>query len=99
VSEGREPRSYLVECYWPGVNEQKLGITVGRAPASDEMSRQGHDLRFVASILVPSDETVFWLFDGDEADVGAVSKQAGVTFERVLPSLRIDVGQPFEPSQ
>jgi hypothetical protein len=42
---------------------------------------------------VPADETVFCLFDGAEADVRAVSEQAGVPFERVLESLRIDVGQ------
>jgi hypothetical protein len=90
VSETRRRRSYLVECYWPGVNEQKLGVTVGRArSAADELRRQGRDLRFVGSILVPADETVFWLFDGDEADVRAVSEQAGLAFERVLESLRM----------
>jgi hypothetical protein len=42
------------------------------------------------SILVPLDETVFCLLDGREADVRAVSEEAGVPFERILESLQID---------
>lgn len=45
---------------------------------------------FLGSILVPADETVFCLFNGSEADVRAVNERAGVPFERVLESLRID---------
>jgi hypothetical protein len=41
------------------------------------------------------DETVFCLFEGAEEDVRSVSEQAGVPFERVLASLRID-GKPQE---
>jgi hypothetical protein len=43
---------------------------------------------------VPADETVFCLFDGDEADVRAVSEQAGIPFARVLESLRVDGNRP-----
>ena len=50
-------------------------------------------MSFVGSILVLDDETVFSLFDGKEADVRAVTEQAGVPFERVLESLRIE-GKP-----
>jgi len=91
-------RGFLVECHWPGVNETKLGYTVGRArTAADDLRRQGRDLRFVGSILVPADETVFWLFDGDQADVRGASEQAGVAFERVLESVRIDGSNPTRP--
>jgi hypothetical protein len=90
VSETRGRRCYLLECYWPGVDEQKLDVAVGRAQtAAGGLRRQGHDLRFVCAILVPADETVFWLFDGDEAHIRAVSEQAGVAFERILESVRI----------
>jgi hypothetical protein len=58
--------------------------------AAAELRRDGRELRFLGSILVPTDETVFWLFDGLEADVRTVSEQVGVPFERVLESLRID---------
>jgi len=91
VSGSAEHRSYLVECYWPGVNEEQLAALAGRAEqAARELRARGRELRFLGSILVPTDETVFCFFEGDERDVRAVSKQAGVPFERVLESLRFD---------
>jgi hypothetical protein len=54
------------------------------------LRRQGHELRFVSSVLIPSDETVFCFFEGDEADVRLASERAGVPYERVLESVRID---------
>ncbi len=81
----------MVECYWPSVNEQKVAAAARRTrAAAGALRREGHDLRFLWSVLVPADETVFYLFDGDEADVRTVSEQAGIPFERVLQSLRID---------
>jgi hypothetical protein len=95
VSGSGEPRTYLVECYWPGVTKQQLVVAAERARAAvDELRRQGRDLRFRSSILVPADETVFCLFDGVEEDVRAVSVEAGVPFERILESLQIDGTQP-----
>jgi hypothetical protein len=98
MSESDQPKSYLVECYWPGVSEEKLAVAVGRAhEAASELRDQGRELRFLGSILVPADETVFCLFDGAEADVRTASEQAGVPFERVLESLRIDGN--YEPKE
>jgi hypothetical protein len=89
ASDGQ--RSYLVECYWPGVNEEKLTAAVARVVETvGELREEGRDLRFLQSIFVPADETVFWLFGGSEADVRAASQQAGVQFERVLESRWID---------
>jgi hypothetical protein len=100
VSGYNERRSYLVECYWPGVSEDKLAAATERTrTAASELRLDGHELRFLGSILVLADETVFCLFDGLEADVRAVSEQAGVPFERVLESLRIDGNQPQEEEQ
>jgi hypothetical protein len=83
--------SYLVECYWPGINAETHAGAASRARAAvSELGREGRHLRFVGSILVPLDETVFCLFDGSEADVRAASERAGVPFERVLESLRIE---------
>ena len=84
-------RSYLVECYWPGVTKEKLADVVTRADAAaGQLRRAGHDVDFQGSILVPADETVFCLFDGDEEDIRAVSERAGVPFERVVESMRVD---------
>lgn len=91
MSSSDRKRSYLVECYWPGVSEASLATAARRVRlAAAELRQHGHDVAFLSSILVPADETVFCLFEGCETDVRAVSEQAGMPFERVLESLRID---------
>jgi hypothetical protein len=94
---GSDPASsYIVECYWPGVSSETLTSAARRArEAASELRRQGGDVDFVGSILVPADETVFWLFEGREADVRAASERAGVPFERILESLHVE-GDPVE---
>jgi hypothetical protein len=90
MSGDDQARGYLAECYWPGVNAEKLTVAVERAErAAAELRGQGRTLHFLGSILVPADEVVFCLFDGEEADVRAVSEKAGVPFERILESLLI----------
>jgi len=73
MSESGEAKSYLVECYWPGVSEEKLAL------ASQRARRPAHGLR--------------------RADVRAVSEEAGMPFERILESLRIDGRQRKERSE
>jgi Protein of unknown function (DUF4242) len=91
VSGDGTSRDYLVECYWPGVSVEKLAAVAERAQeAARELRRHGRGLRFDGSVLVPEDETVFCFFDGEEADVRTASEQAGIPYERVLLSLRID---------
>ena len=97
MSASDDRRSYLVECYWPGVSIEKLVDALRRVrEAQARLSGRGGDVAFLGSILGPVDETVFCLFDGREADVRAVNEQAGLLFERVLESLRIDGEQPEE---
>jgi Protein of unknown function (DUF4242) len=93
VSADGRLRGYLVECYWPGVSAEKVAAAVERAEqAAGELRSQGRPVHVLGSILVLADETVFCLFDGEEADVRAVSEKAGVPFERILDSLRIGGG-------
>jgi hypothetical protein len=81
--------SYLVECFWPGIAPETLARTERDIDAViSTMRRQGRDINFVGSILVLVDESVFCLFDGDEADVRLVSEKAGIPVERVLETIR-----------
>lgn len=94
MSSRARSRTYLVECFWPGVTVDEAVATARRArAAASSLSRDGHELQLLCSILVPGDETVFHLFDGEEADVRAASEQAGMPFERVLESVCIDGGR------
>jgi len=82
-------RSYLVECYWPGISRENVADTERRLRARVSVLRsEGRDVCYLGSILVPADESLFCLFDGEEADVRAVTELAGVPFGRVLESLR-----------
>jgi hypothetical protein len=91
MSDSDSTKSYLVEWYWPGVSAEKLAASTKRVrDRASALRRQGGNVTFLGSILVPADESVFCLFDGVEADVRAASEQAGVPFERILESLRID---------
>jgi len=88
----RNPRrSYLVECYWPGVSEETVVAAVQRTcSATSALRRRGRDVDFLGSILVPTDETIFSLFEGCESDVRAACARAGLPFERVLDSVHVD---------
>jgi hypothetical protein len=95
MAEGPTETSYLVECFWPGVSAKRFVAAAEHArQATRDLRRQGHELWFLGSILVSVDETVFFLFEGQETDVRAVSDRAGLRFERVLESVRVDGGQP-----
>lgn len=85
----RAPTGCLVECFWPGVNRDSLADTERHLDAAAASLRQhGRDISFVGSILVAADESVFFLFDGIEADVRAVSSRAGIPLGRVLEATR-----------
>jgi hypothetical protein len=84
-------KTYLVECFWPGIGERKLASAVNRAQAAArELRREGREIWLLGSILIRADETVFFVFEGAEADVRAASAKAAVPFERVLESVQID---------
>jgi hypothetical protein len=85
------PSGFLVECYWPGVREEDIASVADRARAmASDLRGEGRPVAFLGTILVPADETVFCLFEGLEQDVRGVSARAGLPFDRVLASVRID---------
>ncbi len=91
MPEETSPRTYLVESYWPDVSEEALAAAVDRVQeALHDPRARTSELEFLGAILVPADETVFCLFRGLEDDVRAVSTRAGITFDRVLQSIRLE---------
>ena len=82
---------FLIECYWPGVNETQIVALADRTnSAASQLATRRKPVNLVESIVVPADETVFWLFEGPEEDIRAVAVEAGLTFERVLEWRRVD---------
>jgi hypothetical protein len=76
-------RTYLVECYWPGVDSDAVQAAIARAGAEGEV-------QCVESILVPEDEIVLCVFEGPSADaVRDASLRSGFPSERVTPSVHL----------
>jgi hypothetical protein len=97
--------SYLVECYWPDITEGKLHDATRRIEEAATSSRQTElSVVYMGALLMPADETVFFLFDGSEEDIRTISEQAGLPFERVSASRWLDPGsapadaEPREPN-
>ena len=51
----------------------------------------GTPVRFVSTIFLPGDETCLHVFEADsEADVLAVTRQAGIEVDRIVPAEQIE---------
>jgi Protein of unknown function (DUF4242) len=84
VDEGHVA-GFIAECFWPGVNERDLRRLDERAAASaDALSRAGAEVRYLGSILMPTDEVVLCRFEGDPDAVRNAAEQAQIPFERIL---------------
>lgn len=84
--------SYLVESYWPGVNESRvLAITRRARQAAVALSSQGTEIRYRTALLVTEDEVAFCLFDaGSAATVAEACRQAQLPFDRIKQVLQIE---------
>jgi Nickel responsive protein SCO4226-like len=80
--------TYLVECYWPGVDELQLrgaadGLTVSPPDRSNGVA-------WLSSILIPEDEIVLCLATGpSEEAVRETAQRAGLPAERVVSCVHV----------
>jgi Nickel responsive protein SCO4226-like len=80
---------YVVECFWPGVVEADVRALDARAASSTaELTAAGEPIRYLGSLLVREDETVFCLFHGPEQTVRRAAERAEIPFERILEATR-----------
>jgi hypothetical protein len=85
-------RTYLVECYWPGVDAGAVKAALARADAEEK------DVQCIETILVPEDEIVLCLFTGPSAQaVRAATLRSGLPSERVTPSIHLHAPERGEP--
>jgi hypothetical protein len=82
-------KGFVAECFWPGVREADIESADGRARLSAEaLDREGQSVRYLGSLLFPSDEVVFFEFDAVSADaVRRASERAAIPFERIVESV------------
>ncbi len=85
--QGAPSRScvYLVERYWPGVDEAELSEALVRLESVVRASReQGGTLEHAGSILLTEDEVVLSVFTADnEKTVIGLNERAGLPLDRI----------------
>jgi hypothetical protein len=77
--------TYLVERYWPGVDEPTLRDCLRRLEeAALRMSALGRPVRHIGSLLIADDEVVFSVIQASsEPDVRHVNELAGLLVDRI----------------
>ncbi len=77
---------FLVERYWPGVTLLDLQHAAMRTKAAGGRVAEVSGVRYLGSVLIPEEETVFSLFDGpDMAAVEEANRRGEFQFDRISP--------------
>ena len=85
---GEAARSFVAECFWPGVTESEVQALDARASAAvAELADGGTPVRYLGSILMREDEVVLCQFDGAADAVRRVCELARIPFERILETV------------
>ncbi|HEY2916147.1 MAG TPA: hypothetical protein VGI98_02925 [Candidatus Limnocylindrales bacterium] len=87
-------RLFLVERYWPGIDEPGARAVVSSMEATARtMQAEGTAVEHVGSILMPADQVVFSLVTAaDEAAVRALNARADAPVDRIAAAIGIGIG-------
>ena len=88
-------RTFIVECYWPGMSEEDARNALARISLDSEVTREPSLLLWLGCVLVPSDGMALFLFRApSEDEVRRVSLFAEVPFDRIVESVLVGFGEP-----
>ena len=84
--------NYVVERYRSSSDPDSLRAVADRLIAgARQASLDGASVRHIDTIFLPGDETCLHVFQADsEADVLAVTRQAGIEVDRIVPAEQIE---------
>jgi hypothetical protein len=89
-------KSFIAECFWPGVTDAQVAALELRARASaGKLQEAGDPVRYLGSILMRDDEVVLCQFEGTPDAVRRAAELAEVPFERILETSL----SPWPPSR
>ena len=79
--------TFLIERYWPGVDEAMLRSALPRLDdAARDMTAEGKPVDHVGSLLMPVEQVVFSVIRApSEAFVMEVNERAGIRVDHVAP--------------
>ena len=86
-------QNFVVERYRSSSDPDSLSAEALRLTAgARHVSPDGTPVRYVSMIFRPGDETCLHLFEADSvADVLAVTRQAGIEIDRIVPAEQIEL--------
>ncbi len=89
-------RTFLAECYIPGIEESSVAAAATRARAAVRaLVAAGERIEYLGAVLVAGDEVVFHTFGAqDPVLVERASRNAGLAFERIVESVAVDGADP-----
>ena len=84
-------QTFLVERYWPGVDEAIARSVVSNLErAARAMTSEGTPVAHVGSILMPADQVVFSLIEAtDERVARQVNERADVPLDRIAVAITL----------
>ena len=87
---------YLVELYLPRRDEAALADAAVRArAASEQLTSEGRQVRYLRTIFVPQDEICFHLYEAEAADeVAEATLRAEIAYERIVRAVSVDRQSP-----
>lgn len=89
--------TFLVERYWPGIDESRLrAILPNLEQAARDMRAEGQSVEHVGSILMPADQVVFTLIAApSESAVREVNERADLRIDRIALAIQV-AADPME---
>lgn len=81
---------FVAERFWPGADETRAREAIERLRATCErLAAGGVPVRFLGGTFVLEDEALSCRFDGTAQAVRTVHELAGLSFDRLLPSIDV----------
>ena len=89
--ETARTRTFLVERYWPGVDEAIARTVVANLEREAlAMTAEGTPVEHVGSILMPGDQVVFSIIEAaDEGAARRVNERANVPLDRIAAAVTL----------
>jgi len=87
----RQGSTFLVERYWPGIDESRLrAVLPNLERAARDMRAEGQSVEHVGSILMPADQVVFTLIEApSESVVREVNERADLRIDRIAVAIQV----------
>jgi hypothetical protein len=90
-ADAARTRTFLVERYWPGVDEAiARSVVANLERAARAMTSEGTPVEHVGSILMPADQVVFSIIEAaDEGVARRVNERANVPLDRIAAAVTL----------